>query len=63
MPDDLQPSADADGVDESTASDVGGPAAPDVDERPDLREAYDIPEWVSEVRRLYVEPKTRARLR
>ena len=33
----------------------GGPA--------DGRESLDVPEWVSELRRLYVEPKTRAKLR
>ncbi len=29
----------------------------------DERDPYDVPEWVSEFRRLYVEPKTRAALR
>jgi hypothetical protein len=29
----------------------------------DGRESLDVPEWVSELRRLYVEPKTRAKLR
>ena len=27
------------------------------------RGSLDVPEWVSELRRLYVEPKTRAKLR
>ncbi|HET7819883.1 MAG TPA: hypothetical protein VFL10_00005, partial [Ornithinibacter sp.] len=29
----------------------------------DGRGSLDVPEWVSELRRLYVEPKTRAKLR
>ena len=44
-------------MDEPTAW-TGGGAGPGLS-----REAYDIPEWVSEVRRLYVEPKTRAKMR
>lgn len=55
MPDEPSPPTDGDAVDESTASDDAA--------RGPTREAIDIPEWVSEVRRLYVEPKTRATLR
>ena len=55
MPDALQPSSDGAAVDQPTTSD-GADTGP-------VREAFDIPEWVSEVRRLYVEPKTRAQLR
>ncbi|HET6968689.1 MAG TPA: hypothetical protein VFI44_10445 [Ornithinibacter sp.] len=55
MLDDLTPPPDGDAMDDSTAS-IGADPGP-------TREAYDIPEWVSEVRRLYVEPKTRAKMR
>lgn len=55
MPDDLTPPRDGDAVNEPTPP-AGAEPGPS-------REAYDIPEWVSEVRRLYVEPKTRAKIR
>ena len=42
------------------ADGVDGPAGDGV---VDNRGALDVPEWVSELRRLYVEPKTRAKLR
>jgi hypothetical protein len=43
------------GVDEP---DAGGTQQPD-----DATKSLDVPEWVSEIRRLYVEPQTRAKLR
>ena len=41
----------------------GGLERPTVDGAVDERGYLDVPEWVSELRRLYVEPKTRAKLR
>ena len=38
--------------------DAGGTQQPD-----DATKSLDVPEWVSELRRLYVEPQTRAKLR
>jgi hypothetical protein len=48
----------AEGSDGSDLSNGDGSDAP-----ADGRESLDVPEWVSELRRLYVEPKTRAKLR
>ena len=45
---------------ESGAEEPGAAGTPQPD---DATKSLDVPEWVSEIRRLYVEPKTRAKLR